>query len=106
MLAWGNSRDGADGCAVQYQLQNVLPIQASYETYATILGDGSFTALGIGRFSGGSSAVQDQLRDAQPFQAHAWHLQQIRGDGSVITWGRARFGDARNPGLAQDVQPL
>ena len=58
VLAWGNSRDGADGCAVQYQLQNVLPIQASYETYATILGDGSFTALGIGRFTNKAAAVQ------------------------------------------------
>ena len=40
VVTWGNSRAGGDGCLVLHQLKNALPMQASHEAFATILGDG------------------------------------------------------------------
>ena len=68
-----------------------VQIQASYKSFAAILGDGSVVTWGNASYGGDSSGVQDQLQNVQQIQVARGRFGDafaaIRGDGSVVTWG-------------------
>ena len=82
IVTWGRG-----GSAVRHQPKGVQQIQASFETFAAILEDGSVVTWGDADLGGDSAAVRDQLRGVQQIQATHVSFAAILEDGSVITWG-------------------
>ena len=51
---WGDARYGGNSRAVKDQLKNVEQIQATFPSFAAILGDGTDVTWGDARFGGDS----------------------------------------------------
>jgi hypothetical protein len=82
VVVWGNPRY-ADCSSVQDQ--NLQQIQATNDSFAAILADGSVVVWGDPSFGGDCSSVQDQLRNVQKIQATAWGaFCAILANGSVV----------------------
>ena len=80
MVTWGHVCLGGDSSAVQEQLKNVKQIQASFNAFAAILGNGSVVTWGDSDCGGDSSAVQELLKNVQQIQASRRHLQSCAMD--------------------------
>ena len=91
-MPWGCPHLGGDSRGVQDQLKDVQQIQASLNSFAAILFDGSVVAWGDARGDGNIRAVQDQLRGVQQIQASNCAFAAILSDGSVVTWGHKEYG--------------
>ena len=67
-------------------------MQASYNAFAAILGDGSVVAWGSADYGGDSNSVRHQLKNVQQMHASESAFGAILRDRSVVTWGSAEGG--------------